>query len=161
MFCPKCGKSDQTAETYCRQCGVFLPDLSKPAKKGQTPADHVLANLVLNAMTVVASFTLAILLYTFVAFRADTHWLIYLTSGVLLAMGCWHTQTLWRSILLRRHFKNLRRESENQAELTGTGVSTDRHLSAPDFENVIPASVTDRTTRHLDETNLRSSQSKH
>ena len=156
MFCPKCGKSDQTPETYCRQCGIFLPDLSKPIKKGQTPEDHVKANLYLNAMTVVTTFTLAILLYTMVAFRPDTHWLIYLTAGLLIAMGCWHTQTLWRSILLKRHFKKLRQESESALELTSTETA-ERLLNKPDLENFIPASVTDRTTRHLDENKLRSS----
>ena len=26
MFCPKCGKSDQAADSYCRSCGDFLID---------------------------------------------------------------------------------------------------------------------------------------
>ncbi|MEQ1607153.1 MAG: hypothetical protein ABL999_19990 [Pyrinomonadaceae bacterium] len=154
MFCPKCGKSEQTPETYCRQCGIFLPDLSKPINKVQTPEDHVKANLILNAMTVVTCFTLAILLYTIVAFRPDTHWLIYLTAGLLIAMGCWHTQTLWRSILLKRHFNKQRRDSEATVELTAT---TERLLNRQHFEDFVPASVTDKTTRHLDDTKRRSS----
>lgn len=156
MYCPKCGKSDQAPETYCRQCGVFLPDLSKPAKT-QTPADHVKANLVLNAMTVVTSFVLAIMLYTMVAFRSDTHWVIYLTAGLLIAMGCWHTQTLWRSILLKRHFNKQQRSVADVAELNSGQVATDKQLNEPDFDTFIPASVTDRTTRHLEPTQKRSS----
>lgn len=160
MFCPKCGKADQLPETYCRQCGIFLPDLSKPVKKNQTPEEHVQVNLVLNAMTVVACFTLAILLYSMLAFRQNTHPLIYVTAGLLLAMGCWHTQTLWRSILLRRHFKNSRKPREDKPNAAISAV-TGKLLDEPDFENFVPASVTDRTTSHLSESKMRSSQSKH
>jgi ribosomal protein S27AE len=28
MFCPNCGKSEQTADTFCRACGEFLADHS-------------------------------------------------------------------------------------------------------------------------------------
>ena len=156
MYCPKCGKSDQAPETYCRQCGVFLPDLSKPTKT-QTPADHVKANLVLNAMTVVTSFVLAIMLYTMVAFRSDTHWVIYLTAGLLIAMGCWHTQTLWRSILLKRHFSKQQRSVADAAELNSGQVIPERQLSEPNFDNLVPTSVTDDTTRQLDKTKILSS----
>lgn len=155
MFCPKCGKADQGPETYCRQCGIFLPDLSKPVKVPVTPQEHVQVNLVFSAMTVVACFTLAILLYSILAFRADTHWLIYATAGLLTAMGIWHTQTLWRSILLKRHFMKNERPKRYEVELET--ASTDKLLEQPDFENIVPPSVTDHTTKHLAETKLRSS----
>lgn len=153
MFCPKCGNADQSPETYCRNCGTFLPDLTKPLKGPIKPEEHVKVNLVFSAMTVVACFSLAILLYSILAFRADTHWLIYATAGVLTAMGCWHTQTLWRSILLRRHFaKNVRTH-----EIEGPAPVTGRLLNEADFENFVPPSVVDHTTKHLAESKLRSS----
>ena len=157
MYCPKGGRAEQVPETYCRQCGVFLPDLLTSTKSKQTPEDHVTANLLLNALTVFTCFTLAILLYVFVAFRDDTHPLIYATAGLLIAMGCWHTQTLWRSILLKRHFKKLRRDDENPAELPLRSAETNKRLYEPDLGSVIPASIAEGTTRHLDETKLRSS----
>ncbi|MFT3745218.1 MAG: hypothetical protein QM785_13105 [Pyrinomonadaceae bacterium] len=161
MFCPKCGKAEQVPETFCRQCGVFLPDLTKPIKRSLTPADHVKANLILNAMTVVTCFVLAAMLYTMVAFRADTHWVIYLTAGLLIAMGCWHTQTLWRSILLRRHFNKQQRDLETSVETLSLSAATENLLDQAEFENFVPASVTDRTTRQLENATLRSSQPKH
>ncbi len=160
MFCPKCGKSDQSPETYCRQCGIFLPDLNKSAKKTFTPEEHVKVNVVLSAMTVVAAFTLAILLYSILAFRPDTHPLIYVTAGVLLAIGAWQTQTLWRSILLKRHFKTNRGRQES-AISDQAAPDTGKLLNEPDFENMVPASVTDRTTKHLDESRIRSSETHH
>ncbi len=159
MFCPKCGKADQTQETFCRQCGVFLPDFSKPEKAPQTPEEHVKINLVFSVMTIIACFALVILLYSVLGFRADTHWLIYATAGLLTAMGFWHTQTLWRSILLRRHFKKNKRPLE--PEMASGTVTTSKLLERPDFENMVPASVTDRTTRHLAEPKLKSSKSEH
>ncbi len=155
MFCPKCGKSDQSPETYCRQCGVFLPDLSKSLKSGQTPEDHVKANTVLSIMTIVVSFTLSILLWWMLSFRDDAHPLIYVTAGLLIAMGCWHIQTLWRTLLLKKHLKNNKRHSN--VEIESEMASTDKLLEQPDFENMVPASVTDHTTKHLSETKIKSS----
>lgn len=157
MFCPKCGNADQSPETYCRQCGTFLPDLTNPLKGRIKPEEHVKVNLVFSAMTVVACFTMAIMLYSILGFRADTHWLIYAGAGLLTAMGCWHTQTLWRSILLRRHFKKAKPVNEIES---GTAV-TGKLLDEANFENMVPASVTDHTTKHLSETKIRSSQSEH
>lgn len=31
MFCPNCGKADQTTDAYCRNCGAFLTDFSSDA----------------------------------------------------------------------------------------------------------------------------------
>lgn len=148
MFCPKCGKADQSPETYCRQCGVFLPDLSKPFKQIIPPEQHLKVNTVVSAMTVVVCFMLAILLYSILGFRSGTHWLIYLTAGMLLAIGTWHVQSLWRSILIRRHFRKNKRPEEKA--ISGA-VTTDKLLEQPDFENMVPASVTDHTTKHLTE----------
>ena len=154
MFCPKCGKSDQIAETYCRQCGSFLPDLSKPAKQHIPPEQHVKVNTVVSVMTIVTCVTLAILLYVFLGFRESTHPLIYLTAGMLLAMGAWHIQTLIRGLLLRKHF---RKQNQSRGITSGESVATDKLLEKPDFENIIPASVTDHTTKHLAEPKKRSS----
>jgi len=149
MFCPKCGNGDQTPETYCRQCGTFLPDLTKPAKKEQPASEHIKANLFFSALTILTSFTLATLLYIFMAFRPDTHVLIYITAGFLLAIGGWHIQTLVRSILLRKQLKRWGRlgtEKQLDGEL---GLPDERELKEADLSSVVPASVTEETTRHL------------
>ena len=157
MFCPKCGKADQSAETYCRQCGTFLPDLTKPAKREPPPEENIKVNTVLSMMTVIVSFTLAILLYIFLGFRETTHPLIYATAGLLLAMGAWHIQTFIRTRRLKRQWKT--RMMPVDSESNGIrSVATDKQLDMPDFENMLPASVTDRTTTHLAE-KTRSSQS--
>ena len=151
MFCPKCGKADQTPETYCRQCGTFLPDLTKPAKKEQPASEHIKANLFFSALTILTSFTLATLLYVFMAFRPDTHVLVYVTAGFLLAIGGWHIQTLVRSILLRKQLKRWGRLGTEKQLDSELAPQEGRALKEADLSSVVPASVTEGTTRHLAE----------
>ncbi len=157
MFCPKCGNPDQSPETYCRQCGTFLPDLSKPAKRESPPEENIKVNTVLSLLTVIVSFTLAILLYAILGFRESTHWLIYLTAGLLIAMGAWHIQTFIRARRLKKQWKRRDPRNEEEKPMTFETASTAKLLERPDFENVVSTSVTDHTTRHLSETKIKSS----
>ena len=154
MFCPRCGKAEQTPETYCRQCGLFLPDLSKPLKRESPPEEHLKANTVLSLMTICASFTLSFLLFLVLGFRDFTHPLIYVTAGILIAIGGWHIQTLIRTQMLKNQWK--RRTPLNQAAQPETmafnSSPTGKLLDQADFSDAIPASVTEHTTRHLAET---------
>jgi len=154
MFCPRCGKAEQLQETYCRQCGVFLPDLSKSARRERPPEEHLRANKFLNLLTIVVSFTLAILLYSILGFRSDTHPLIYVTAGLLIAIGTWHIQTFIRTLQLTRQWKRRYRFSESAGALTGSpaaveSVSTAKLLDHMDVVNAHPPSVTENTTKRL------------
>jgi len=156
MFCPRCGKAEQVPETYCRQCGIFLPDLSKRSKRERPPEEHLKANTVLSLLTIVASFTLAILLYAFLGFRSSTHPLIYVTASLLLAIGGWHIQTFIRTQQLKKQWKRRAPLTEVEAALPETqgefkSRSTAKLLDQTDFADMIPPSVTENTTKHLTE----------
>lgn len=156
MFCPRCGKAEQLPETYCRQCGIFLPDLSKPVKRERPPEEHLKANTVLNLLTIIVSFTLSILLYSFFGFRSDTHPLIYVTAGFLIAIGGWHIQTFIRTRQLKKQWKRRTPLTETKASLHEThpafeSASTAKLLDQADFVDAFPASVTENTTKHLAE----------
>ena len=153
MYCPRCGRAEQVPETFCRQCGLFLPDLSKPVKREIPPEEHLKANTVLNLLTIVVSFTLSILLFAIVP---DKHPLIYATAGLLIAIGAWHIQTFIRTQKLKKQWKRRAPLSEIEAGLPETerafkSASTSKLLDQADFRNTIPASVTEHTTRHLAE----------
>jgi hypothetical protein len=155
MFCQRCGKSEQIPETYCRQCGLYLLDFSKPRKRESPPEEHLKANTVLSVMTIVASFTLSFLLFLILGFRSFTHPLIYLTAGVLIAIGGWHIQTLIRTLMLKKQWKRRDALTEIQpapieTPTTFKPASTGKLLDQADFADAIPASVTEHTTRHLD-----------
>ena len=154
MFCPRCGKAEQVPESYCRQCGFYLPDLSKSLKRELPPEDHLKANTALSVLTIIVSFTLSILLFAFFGARSDTHPLIYTTAGLLLAIGAWHIQTFIRTQLLKKQWKRRAPLNEIQASLPDAeppsrSVSTAKLLDPADFENAVPASVTENTTKHL------------
>ena len=156
MFCPRCGKAEQQPETYCRQCGLLLPDLTKPLKRELPPEDHLKANAVLSAMTIVASFTLSILLYAILGFRSNTHPLIYVTAGLLLAIGGWHIQTLIRTLKLKKQWQRRARLTEIQPPFPETqpavkSASTAKLLDKANLGETLPVSVTENTTRHLGE----------
>lgn len=157
MYCPKCGIADQKPETYCRRCGIFLPDLTKPGKQNNSPEIHVLANTVLSTMTIAVSLALSILLFSVLAFRPDTHPLIYATAGVLIAIAAWHIQSLWRSLLLRKHFKENEQRRQSSLESGTERTETSKLLEQANIKDIVPSSVTERTTRDLDGSRLRSS----
>ena len=140
-------------ETFCRQCGLFLPNLSKQVKREIPPEEHLKANTVLNALTIVVSFTLSILLLAIVPYK---HPLIYVTAGLLIAIGAWHIQTFIRTQKLKEQWKRRAPISEIEAGVPETerafkSASTAQLLDQADFGNTVPASVTEHTTRHLAE----------
>ena len=153
MFCPNCGNADQTPETYCRRCGTFLPDLTKPVKREATPEENLKANSVLTLMTVIVSFSLAICLYVFLGFRSDTHPLIYATAGLLIAMGAWHIQTFIRTRQLKRQwerkYRSARADVSKDNEQQLGNAPTAQLLPDADLSNAVPISVTEHTTKHL------------
>ena len=146
MFCPKCGKSDQVPESYCRQCGFYLPNLSVVANREVPPEEHLKANTVLSFMTISVCFTLAILLYAFFGFRSTTHPLIYVTAGLLLGMGGWHIQTLIRTLKLKKQWA--RRKPLNPAE-TLLDKFNSPLLDQARFENVVPGTTNEHTTKPI------------
>ena len=150
MYCPRCGKAEQTPESFCRQCGLFLPDLSKPLKRELPPEDHLKANSVLSALTISVSFTLSFLLF---AILPSPHPLIYVTAGLLIAIGAWHIQSLIRTEMLKKQWKQRRplTEPHNETERAFKSASTSRSLNEANFANAVPPSVTENTTRHLAE----------
>jgi hypothetical protein len=105
-------------------------------------------------MTILASFTLAILLYAILGFRENTHPLIYVTAGLLLGIGGWHIQTLIRTQQLKKQWKRRTPLSESQGAWQETPpafkpASTGKLLNQADIADTVPASVTENTTRHL------------
>ena len=157
MYCPNCGKADQSPETYCRQCGLFLSDFSKRSKQEASPEDNLKVNLVLSLLTIIASFTLAILLYAILGFREDTHWLIYATAGLLIAIGGWHIQTFIRTRQLRRQWQRRVKDQGTEDAASLQNPATSRLLSVPAQDAANHQSVTEDTTRDLTETKVRSS----
>lgn len=157
MFCPKCGTAEQRSETYCRNCGVYIPDFDNAVKKEIAAEEHLKINSVFSIMSAVVSLGLAITLYSTLAFRPDTPWIIYAVAGFLFAITAWQIQTFIRTRLLKRQFEKLKpKRQDASTESTSPEIS---RLPEADLSNVVPASVTERTTRNLSETKVKSDRS--
>lgn len=161
MFCPNCGKPDQSPETYCRQCGTFLNDFSKKKKQfsfgGETPQEQVRTNLFLNSISAIVNFICVIILYTTFWKRGGEFPIIYAVTGWLLAVGIWQFSTFLVGLKLRKTLKRGRNgEKQIETEKYQTAplpeirqADTTKILPEADFEDSIPASVTENTTKTL------------
>jgi hypothetical protein len=151
MFCPKCGKPDQSPEAFCRGCGIFLPDLDRVRKKEVPVEKHIEINSFFSMATAIVSLSLAITLYSVLGFREETHWIIYLVAGFLIAITAWQIQTFVRTRMLKKQFEKMRprREDDSEQPLTFERADTAKLLDEADFENAVPRSVTEHTTKNL------------
>ena len=160
MFCPNCGKAEQTLNTYCRQCGEFLPDHNDRKKNftmgGNTPEEQIRVNLILNFLSGTVSFILAILLYAVFWNKPETSPVIYLVAAFLLAMCGWQFSTFRVGLKLKKTFD--RRKSGDEIENTMQAeknvfqsVKTKDLLPEADFTDIVPRTVTENTTKHLSE----------
>jgi hypothetical protein len=156
MFCPKCGTPDQQPDTFCRQCGILLPDFDKLIRKETPPEEHLNANGILNIMTAIVSGTLAILLHAFYTGRENTPPLIIATAGLLSAMFCWEVQKIWRTRQLKRQLSRRKKRGEIEAEEFDTNpliesAKTNELSRESDVRNAVPPSIIENTTRSLGE----------
>lgn len=152
MFCPNCGKAEQTINSYCRQCGRFLPDFDNLKKRETSPEEHFKVNIVLNIMSGVVSLTLAILLYSFFLGKENTPPIIYITAGFLTAMFAWQVQVFIRNLKLKNQLLNKNKTIvETSEEKVLNKAEKKRLLNEPNLKDYVPASVTEYTTKNLKE----------
>ena len=160
MFCPNCGKADQVLNTYCRQCGEFLPDYADKKRNfamgGNTPEEQIRVNLILNFLSGTVSFILAILLYATFWNKPETSPVIYIVGAFLLAMCGWQFSTFRVGLKLKKTFD--RRKSGDKTENTTQteksvfqSAQTKDLLPEANFTDIVPITVTENTTKHLPE----------
>jgi hypothetical protein len=105
-------------------------------------------------MTIVAIFTLAALLYAILGFRPGTHPLIYVAASFFVAIGGWQIQTLIRTWKLRKQWRRRLPQIESGGEQKRpdefASRATARQLDPADLRHLTPGSVTEDTTRQLE-----------
>ncbi len=67
MFCPNCGAAEQAADSYCKRCGEWLPDMKR--RRGRrlgnaTPEQLLTRVLVLGGLSSLASLIATVILFT-------------------------------------------------------------------------------------------------
>ena len=150
MFCPKCGTAEQSVNSYCRNCGTFLPDFETAIKKEISIEEHLKINSFFSLASAVVGIALAITLYATLISPHNAPIVVYITFGFLMAMSAWQIQTFIRTKLVKKQVAKLK-PNRDTADLTmpAADPAPAKALNEPDLENYVPASVTERTTRNL------------
>ncbi len=167
MFCPNCGKDKQKKDTYCRKCGEFLPDFEKIKNRGfaaKTPEENIKNSLFFSLLSSIISFVMAILLIITHLGKDNTHPIIYLASAFFIVIGVWQIVNVSTALSLKKQFKKRRESSQTEENLTSSVRSgkTAELLNEADFSNIVPASVTEKTTLNLKEkVKVKSTQTEH
>lgn len=162
MFCPNCGKAEQKAETYCRQCGVFLPNLEKKTKFGEKPEEQLFISQFLNVITGLTGFGIGIALLYNIWGVENTPIVFYIAMAFSFVIGFWQISIFFINWSLSQHLnrKNLvGDENESDSQTSFQSLETNELLPEADFSNVTPGSITENTTSDLKEKVKRSTKS--
>ncbi|CAN5390849.1 hypothetical protein BH10ACI1_BH10ACI1_00250 [soil metagenome] len=164
MFCPNCGKAEQTPDTYCRSCGEFLTDFSKKFSLinkflgFNTPEKQVGFSSIINLVTAIVSIVLLILLKDFsdgIAIRTNRPppLIIYLGYLFLALVAVWQLLSFVINISLKTKLsgrKSKRISTDLSAnESAVSSAQAKESLPPADIENIVPASVAEETTKIL------------
>ena len=164
MFCPNCGKSEQSADSYCRNCGQFLTDMSGKSYLinkilgGSTPDTQVKVNLTIN----IATTLISILLLGFLNGYYDSLYertgqspppVIYLVYIFLGLVSAWQFLSFLINLRLQRKLSGRGQaiapaEQSVDQEAVSHGA-TQKSLPEANFEGIAPASVVEDTTKIL------------
>lgn len=156
MFCPKCGKGEQAPNAYCRQCGEWLPDLTKRGRKsfgGDSPDESLKISLFLSAMSSIVALLFSLWLYATYLGKENVPAIIYLTAAFLLAIAGWQASNFYIAFKLRRNLARRRSGSfaPQTNELRGASQANAALPAADDSQFVqTVGSVTENTTELLE-----------
>lgn len=154
MFCPNCGNANQTQNSYCRQCGIFLPDFDKITKREVTPEQQITITSTFNFLSGLISLILTIILHFLYTGKEGTPIIIYVVIGFLTANFFWQAQAFWRTLQLKKQFpKRMKLEQINEDSANqmprGDSLPTNKLLTEQDLEGFTPIMVTENTTKNL------------
>jgi hypothetical protein len=75
IFCPRCGASDQRAESYCRRCGEWLPDIDGHKQprlfRKKTREEKIRKMRILEVVSAALAFTSAAIIFSFLSGSGD------------------------------------------------------------------------------------------
>ncbi|MFZ1699252.1 MAG: hypothetical protein WBO10_13790 [Pyrinomonadaceae bacterium] len=151
MFCPKCGSAEQTPDSYCRQCGEWLPDLSAASRgrfRTSTREQKVRRMRVLQMISTGLSLASALIIIHVVANGVDQEMLP-------LAAFCGFLVAVYQiiSLILGYNVLSPKKAQSNESDALTTQVSSSQYasLKAADTQEFIkPDSVVENTTALLD-----------
>ena len=155
MFCPNCGKGEQVPDSYCRSCGQFVLDASSNLSiinrifGISNPEKQLNFTLAVDLITAIGSgFLLFSMMGYFDAVHdrtgAPTPPIVY---GVYFFLGCvaaWQLLSFTVGTTYKRKLSASRKASVQ-------GSTAQATLKEADNANLIHSTITEQTTRNLEE----------
>ena len=156
MFCPKCGKGEQTPDSYCRSCGDFLIDAANSASLMTrilgigNPEKQVRFTLTIDLVTaIVSGLLLFFLMGYFDGAYAKTGVpappIVYLVYIFLGFVSLWQLLSFTVGTAYRKKLTAAKKAALSKDEPDARGS-----LPPADVKDVVANSVTEQTTRNLD-----------
>ncbi len=152
MFCPRCGADAQCAESYCKRCGEWLPDvdaLGRPRLFRKRTRDEKIRKMrVLEAVSAGLSLASAAIIFTVLTGKNDTH-ILFLSFFCCLLIAIYQMVNFYLGHKLQQRVDQSRAEAVEEIEArTETGVGELRSADTTTF--VSGQSVVENTTELLE-----------
>lgn len=160
MFCSKCGAADQTPDSYCRQCGEWLPDHASGSRgrfRASTREQRVWRMRMMQLVSFGLSLTSSIMILVYLKADGDMQLL-------RIATVCGFIVAIYQIVSLIIGYKVLtpkvNRTDETATTIAGRTQASQVSLRAADpTEFLNPDSVVENTTELLDRIPVRKSGS--
>jgi|SRR5689334_20526398 len=153
MFCSKCGAADQSADSYCKRCGEWLPDTSHLGRRrgrlrARTPEQRNQRMRILEAVSFLAALSSAVIIGAVLAGKLDKPSLV-IALDLSVVTAVFQAVTFAIGYGLQKRLKQGRDDEDKQAALK---AENDRlRLGQAETGNLAqPASITESTTALLE-----------
>jgi hypothetical protein len=164
MFCPYCGRGEQTLDSYCRDCGEFLVD---PASKYSLmnrllgisrPEKQFNLTLVIDLVTAIVSGLLMVFLMGYFDGRyqrtgATAPPIVYLVYLFLGLVSAWQLLSFVIGLKLKTKLGGARRSglpTPHTINTTASLAGSEQPALAPAEEELASPGITEKTTRNLE-----------
>jgi uncharacterized membrane protein len=154
MFCPKCGKGEQTPNGYCRACGEWLVDVEAVKKSGSTikmsPGQRAQTMMIFCAMSAVAALVIAIILLVAVVGEDEMTKSARIAVGFSIALTSWQAINFWFALQFYRQFTRRPNTDLDAKEFARAQSFAENALPAADTSQFAQTSVVENTTELLE-----------
>jgi len=155
MYCPKCGTNDQLAESYCRHCGEWLPDLNALARRklfGKLTREQKIEKIrILEAVSAGLSLTAAAIILSILA--GGDRQMLFLAALCCVLVAVYQAINFYLGYKLQQRIKHSSTESTNDG-IDSREVIAETRVNALGASNpdqfIGPQGVTENTTELLD-----------
>ena len=150
IFCSRCGAGGQHADSYCRSCGLWLPDPRAVGRRHgrlrlRTPEERNRKMRVLEAVGAVFSLSAAVLIFVSLAAR-PSHPLLVPAADLCIVAAVFQVVSFVIGRGLQKRIEKGHRDETGRA-----AVADVPQLSPADSSQFVrPPSVTEHTTELLE-----------